>query len=206
MGKRVDFSARSVITPDPNISINELGVPLKIAMNMTFPEVVTKWNMDEMYKLVRHGPDVYPGAKHAKFHKDVVVEMGIHSNPNTFPANVYKFKLNGMDHGFAISRKKYSAYDTFVNNIKIGDTLSAYYEDWKHVEGQENNQLVQLEKDKLLLIDYSKRKNNDLIITIVLYFITIVFASFAFVLNRRRVKKIKAIGQEFHGVGMYDKF
>lgn len=70
MGKRVDFSARSVITPDPNISINELGVPLKIAMNMTFPEVVTKWNMDEMYKLVRNGPDVYPGAKHVKFHKD----------------------------------------------------------------------------------------------------------------------------------------
>ncbi len=144
--------------------------------------------------------------KDAKFHKDVVVEMGIHHISNAVPANVYKFKLHGMDHGFVISRKKYSAYDTFVNNIKIGDTLSVYYEDWKHVEGQENNQLVQLEKDKLLLIDYSKRKNKDLIITIVLYFITIVFASFAFVLNRRRVKKIKAIGQEFHGVGMYDKF
>ena len=66
MGKRVDFSARSVITPDPNISIDELGVPLKIAMNMTFPEIVTKYNMDEMYKLVRNGPDVYPGAKHIK--------------------------------------------------------------------------------------------------------------------------------------------
>lgn len=37
MGKRVDFSARSVITPDPNISIEELGVPLKVAMNLTFP-------------------------------------------------------------------------------------------------------------------------------------------------------------------------
>jgi hypothetical protein len=144
--------------------------------------------------------------KDAKFHKDVVVEMGIHNISNAVPANVYKFKLHGMDHGFVITRKKYSAYDTFVNNIKIGDTLSVYYEDWKHVEGQENNQVVQLEKDNLLLIDYSKRKNNDLIITIVLYFITIVFASFAFVLNRRRVKKIKAIGQEFYGLGMYDKF
>lgn len=63
MGKRVDFSARSVITPDPNISIDELGVPIKIAMNLTFPEIVNKYNKDEMYKLVRNGPDVYPGAK-----------------------------------------------------------------------------------------------------------------------------------------------
>ena len=42
MGKRVDFSARSVITPDPNLKISELGVPLKIAKNITFPEVVNE--------------------------------------------------------------------------------------------------------------------------------------------------------------------
>jgi hypothetical protein len=144
--------------------------------------------------------------KDAKFHKDIVVEMGMHHNSNSVPSNIYKFKLFGMDHGFAISRKKYTAYDTFVNNIKIGDTLSVYFEDWKHVEGQENNQVVQLEKGKLILIDYSKRKTNDLIIGIVLYLLSIGFNSFAFVLNRRRVKKIKAIGQEFYGLGMYDKF
>ena len=66
MGKRVDFSARSVITPDPNIDINELGVPLKIAMNLTFPEIVNKYNIDEMYKLVRNGNEVYPGAKYIR--------------------------------------------------------------------------------------------------------------------------------------------
>lgn len=63
MGKRVDFSARSVITPDPNIGIEELGVPLKIAMNLTFPEVVNKYNKQKLYEYVRNGPDVYPGAK-----------------------------------------------------------------------------------------------------------------------------------------------
>lgn len=63
MGKRVDFSARSVITPDPNISIDELGVPIKIAMNLTFPEVVNKYNKEKLMKLVKNGPDVYPGAK-----------------------------------------------------------------------------------------------------------------------------------------------
>lgn len=66
MGKRVDFSARSVITPDPNISLDELGVPVKIAMNLTFPEIVNKYNKDEMYKLVRNGPDVFPGAKYVR--------------------------------------------------------------------------------------------------------------------------------------------
>jgi DNA-directed RNA polymerase beta' subunit len=63
MGKRVDFSARSVITPDPNISIDELGVPIKIAMNLTFPEVVNKYNKAKLLELVRNGPDKYPGAK-----------------------------------------------------------------------------------------------------------------------------------------------
>ena len=37
MGKRVDYSARSVITPDPNLSIEELGIPLKISKNITKP-------------------------------------------------------------------------------------------------------------------------------------------------------------------------
>lgn len=63
MGKRVDFSARSVITPDPNISIDELGVPVKIAMNLTFPEIVNPHNKEKLTVLVRNGPDVYPGAK-----------------------------------------------------------------------------------------------------------------------------------------------
>jgi DNA-directed RNA polymerase II subunit RPB1 len=66
MGKRVDFSARTVITPDPNISIDEIGVPIKIAMNLTFPDIVNKYNIDELTKWVRNGPDVYPGAKYVR--------------------------------------------------------------------------------------------------------------------------------------------
>lgn len=62
MGKRVDFSARSVITPDPNIDINQLGVPRKVAMNLTFPEIVTPSNIAFLQQLVRNGRDKYPGA------------------------------------------------------------------------------------------------------------------------------------------------
>ena len=62
MGKRVDYSARSVIGPDPNLSIKELGVPLDIAMNITFPATVNRRNKRFLTKLVVNGPDKYPGA------------------------------------------------------------------------------------------------------------------------------------------------
>ena len=52
MGKRVVYSARSVIGPDPILKISELGVPIKIAMNITFPEVVTSHNISYLTKLV----------------------------------------------------------------------------------------------------------------------------------------------------------
>ena len=63
MGKRVDFSARSVITPDPNLSIRELGIPIKIAMNITKPVTVNDMNRKYLEYLVKQGPDNYPGAK-----------------------------------------------------------------------------------------------------------------------------------------------
>ena len=63
MGKRVDFSARSVITGDPNLSIRQLGVPMKIAMNITKPVRVNERNSDFLLKLVQNGPDVHPGAR-----------------------------------------------------------------------------------------------------------------------------------------------
>ena len=63
MGKRVDFSARSVITGDPNLPITALGVPKKIAMNITRPVFVNNRNRAFLTKLVQNGPDIYPGAK-----------------------------------------------------------------------------------------------------------------------------------------------
>ena len=44
MGKRVDFSARTVISGEPNISIDQLGVPRSLALNLTYPETVTPHN------------------------------------------------------------------------------------------------------------------------------------------------------------------
>jgi DNA-directed RNA polymerase subunit A' len=61
-GKRVDYSARTVISPDPNLDINEVGVPVAIAVRLTVPDVVTTRNLDEMKRLVLNGPYKHPGA------------------------------------------------------------------------------------------------------------------------------------------------
>lgn len=61
MGKRVDFSARTVITPDPNLQIDQVGVPRSIAANMTFPEIVTPFNIDRYCRVVSQSPS--PGSE-----------------------------------------------------------------------------------------------------------------------------------------------
>ncbi|MDR0912522.1 MAG: DNA-directed RNA polymerase subunit A' [Methanobrevibacter sp.] len=63
-GKRVNFSARTVISPDPNISINEVGVPEMIAKEVTVPVQVNEWNIDEMKEYINNGPDIHPGANY----------------------------------------------------------------------------------------------------------------------------------------------
>ena len=63
MAKRVDYSARSVIGAEPNLSIKQLGIPMKIAKNLTKPVTVNSLNRAFLTKLVRNGPDIWPGAK-----------------------------------------------------------------------------------------------------------------------------------------------
>jgi DNA-directed RNA polymerase beta' subunit len=62
MGKRVNFAARSVISPDPNIETNEIGVPPVFAIKLTYPEPVTSHNFYDLKEAVLNGPDKWPGA------------------------------------------------------------------------------------------------------------------------------------------------
>ena len=61
-GKRVDFSGRTVISPDPNLGIDEVAVPIRVALVMTYPERVTKHNLTKLQRYVRNGDKVHPGA------------------------------------------------------------------------------------------------------------------------------------------------
>jgi len=82
MGKRVDFSGRTVVDVDPNISIDEYGVPEKIAMNLTIPETVTKYNKTKLYKYVRNGPHVHPGARQ-------IIKMNYDENGIAHQENIF---------------------------------------------------------------------------------------------------------------------
>lgn len=62
-GKRVDFSGRTVISPDPNLGIDQVAVPILVAKNLTYPERVNRHNIEKLRQCVRNGVSVWPGAQ-----------------------------------------------------------------------------------------------------------------------------------------------
>ena len=65
-GKRVDFSARTVISPDPNLMIHQVGVPDRVAKILTFPERVNSANIQKLRQMIRNGTEVHPGANYVQ--------------------------------------------------------------------------------------------------------------------------------------------
>jgi len=63
-GKRTNFSARTVISPDPILKLNEVGVPHAVALKLTVPQRVNEWNIGYLKKFIENGPDKYPGANY----------------------------------------------------------------------------------------------------------------------------------------------
>lgn len=63
-GKRVDFSGRTVISPDPNLNIDEVAIPILVAKNMTYPELVNRNNRAKLQQRVRNGTRKWPGANY----------------------------------------------------------------------------------------------------------------------------------------------
>jgi DNA-directed RNA polymerase subunit A' len=63
-GKRTNFCARTVISPDPMLGINEVGVPLIMAKKLTIPETVNDWNIAYLKSFIEKGPSTYPGANY----------------------------------------------------------------------------------------------------------------------------------------------
>ncbi len=63
-GKRVNFSARTVISPDPTLSLNEVGVPEPVAIEMTQTMIINDSNIERARLYVHNGPFVHPGANY----------------------------------------------------------------------------------------------------------------------------------------------
>lgn len=141
-GKRVEFSARSVITPDPNLSIAELGVPLKIAMNLTVPEKVTPYNKMMMYKLIQNGADKHPGAKtivrpdgkmislkHVNT-KEIVLHVGDVVNRHLADGDIVLFNRQPTLHRMSMMghRVKVLPYNTFRLNVSVTAPYNADFD------------------------------------------------------------------------------
>ena len=106
MGKRVNYAARSVISPDPYLDTNEIGIPVVFAKKLSMPEVVTERNANFLKQLIRNGPNVYPGANMVedlegnKIVLDNLPKHALHSIANKlvtrgFGKIVYRHVMNG---------------------------------------------------------------------------------------------------------------
>ncbi|KAL0236963.1 hypothetical protein PCE1_000360 [Barthelona sp. PCE] len=117
MGKRVNFSARSVISPDPYIAVNEIGLPLYFAKKLSFPEPVNPHNKEQLKQMVINGPETYPGANYVEDQNGRLYNLGtcsedrrlqlakslttrtdtLHDSelPNSVPKRVYRHLCDG---------------------------------------------------------------------------------------------------------------
>ncbi|XP_050232312.1 DNA-directed RNA polymerase III subunit 1 [Mercurialis annua] len=66
-GKRVEFTGRTVISPDPNLKITEVAIPIHMARILSFPERVSHHNIEKLRQLVSNGPQKYPGASMVRY-------------------------------------------------------------------------------------------------------------------------------------------
>ena len=176
MGKRVNFSARSVITSDPNLKLNELGIPKKIAMEITFPEVVTAYNIERLTKLVRNGRYIYPGANYViqgsslgtsnireydlRYRKksiklkygDVVERHLYNGDPVLFNRQPSLHKLSMMCHRAKIIDDE--RFNTFRLNVNVTPPYNADF------DGDEMNlfapQSIQTQTELALIADINK--------------------------------------------------
>ncbi|HEY7508049.1 MAG TPA: DNA-directed RNA polymerase subunit A' [Nitrososphaera sp.] len=95
-GKRVDFSSRTVISPDPNLAISSVGVPTDVAKKLTIPETVSQWNLERLKVLVTNGPNTYPGANYIIRPDGVKIRLDYVTDRKTI--------ADSLAHGYIVER------------------------------------------------------------------------------------------------------
>ena len=141
MGKRVDFSARTVITPDPNLAIDEVGVPRSIARTLTYPEVVTPWNVAQLQELVENGPSELPGARYiirtdgmrvdlTKPNAQKFLQVGYKVERHVKDGDIVMFNRQPSLHKMSIMshRIRIMPYSTFRLNLSVTTPYNADFD------------------------------------------------------------------------------
>lgn len=143
MGKRVDFSARTVITGDPNLDLDEVGVPRSIARTLTFPETVNAYNIHKLTQLVRNGPNEHPGAKyvirdngeridlrHSKRAQEMTLQYGWKVERHIVDGDFIIFNRQPSLHKESMMghRVKVMPYSTFRLNLSVTSPYNADFD------------------------------------------------------------------------------
>ncbi|KAJ3068338.1 DNA-directed RNA polymerase II subunit rpb1, partial [Quaeritorhiza haematococci] len=140
MGKRVNFAARTVITGDPAIGIEQVGVPERIARTLVFPENVNSRNLEQLQAMVNRGPEHYPSAKYVissgvrvdlRFCKeaprlqvgDIVERHLMDNDPVLFNRQPTLHKMSMMCH-----RTKIMPFNTFRLNLSVTTPYNADFD------------------------------------------------------------------------------
>ena len=119
MGKRVDFSARTVVSPDPSLELDQLGVPKEIAVDMTIPETVTQLNIDWLKKLVDRG-DEWPGARYyiSKINNNEIIDLKyVKNKPNLQYGDVVERHL--MNDDFVLFNRQPSLHKMSIMGHRV---------------------------------------------------------------------------------------
>ena len=143
MGKRVDFSARTVITGDPNLSLDEVGVPRSIAKTLTYPETVTPHNIHKLHQLVKNGPNEHPGARYVirdtgeridlRYHRragDLVLQYGWKVERHIVDGDFIIFNRQPSLHKESMMghRVRVMPYSTFRLNLSVTSPYNADFD------------------------------------------------------------------------------
>jgi DNA-directed RNA polymerase II subunit RPB1 len=143
MGKRVDFSARTVITGDPNLSLDQVGVPRSIARTLTYPETVTPYNIHKLHELVKNGPNLHPGAKYVIRDTGERIDLRHHKRAGEISLQYgWKVERHIIDDDFIIfnrqpslhkesmmgHRVKVMPYSTFRLNLSVTSPYNADFD------------------------------------------------------------------------------
>jgi DNA-directed RNA polymerase II subunit RPB1 len=143
MGKRVDFSARTVITGDANLSLHQVGVPRSIARTLTYPETVTPYNIGKLHDLVKNGPNEHPGAKYVIRNDGTRIDLRHHKAASQISLEYgWKVERHLMDGDYIIfnrqpslhkesmmgHRVKVMPYSTFRLNLSVTSPYNADFD------------------------------------------------------------------------------
>ncbi|CAA0835862.1 nuclear RNA polymerase C1 [Striga hermonthica] len=95
-GKRVEYTGRTVISPDPNLKINQVAVPMHMALILTYPERVSHHNIEKLRQCIRNGPDKYPGAKFLRHPDGTETSLKVH--------HIRKRVADELKYGYIVDR------------------------------------------------------------------------------------------------------